>query len=73
MANVVEIMNAAAPLSGGLAGAVAYAIAKFYENRSGIKALQAELRVVKEHATACDARVETLESRLFDLIGQAKP
>jgi hypothetical protein len=73
MANVIEIMNAAAPIGGGLAGAFAFAIAKFFENRSGIKALQAELRVVKEHATSCDIRVATLEDKLLDLISQAKP
>jgi predicted transcriptional regulator len=71
--DILNIINATAPLSGGLAGAVAFAIAKFFENRSGIKALQAELRIIKQLHEECDKRTKELESRLFDLISQTKP
>jgi predicted transcriptional regulator len=71
--DILNIINATAPLSGGLAGAVAYAIAKFYENSSGIKALQAELRIIKQLHEECDKRTKELEDKLFEIIANGKP
>lgn len=55
---------------GGVAGAVAYAIVKIVELKTGLPKLQAELDAVKQLHVACEANVRALQAQIAQLITQ---
>lgn len=55
---------------GGVAGAVAYAIVKIVELKTGLPKLQAEFDAVKQLHVACEANVRALQAQIAQLITQ---
>ena len=55
---------------GGVAGAIAYAIVKIVELKTGLPKLQAELEAVRQLHTACEANVRSLQAQVTQLIEQ---
>jgi len=55
---------------GGVAGAVAYAIVKIVELKTGLPKLQAELDAIRQLHTSCEANVRSLQAQVTQLIEQ---
>jgi hypothetical protein len=66
-----ELVDFMGPMGGGgAAGAIAYAIVKIVELKTGLPKLQAELDSVRQLHTACEANVRALQAQVAQLIEQ---
>lgn len=55
---------------GGVAGAIAYAVVRIVEVKTGLPRIQAELDAVRKLHEACEANVRNLQAQLTQLIEQ---
>ena len=55
---------------GGVAGAIAYAVVKIVEVKTGLPKLQAELDAIRQLHTSCEANVKALQAQVTQLIDQ---
>jgi cell division protein FtsB len=55
---------------GGAAGAIAYAVVKIVEVKTGLPKLQAELDAIRQLHTSCEANVRALQAQVTQLIDQ---
>lgn len=58
---------------GGVAGAIAYAVVRIVEVKTGLPKIQAELEAVRKLHEACEANVRNLQAQLTQLIEQLAP
>ena len=55
---------------GGVAGAIAYAVVRIVEVKTGLPKLQAELDAIRQLHTSCEANVKALQAQVTQLIDQ---
>ena len=55
---------------GGVAGAIAYAVVRIVEVKTGLPKLQAELDAIRQLHTSCEANVRALQAQVTQLIDQ---
>ena len=66
-----ELVDFMAPMGGGgAAGAIAYAVVKIVELKTGLPKLQAELDAIRQLHTSCEANVKALQAQVTQLIDQ---
>jgi hypothetical protein len=66
-----ELVDFMGPMGGGgAAGAIAYAVVKIVELKTGLPKLQAELEAVRKLHEACEANVRSLQAQVTQLIEQ---
>ena len=66
-----ELVDFMGPMGGGgAAGAIAYAVVKIVELKTGLPKLQAELEAIRQLHTACEANVRSLQAQVTQLIEQ---
>lgn len=66
-----ELVDFMGPMGGGgAAGAIAYAVVKIVELKTGLPKLQAELEAVRHLHEACEANVRNLQAQVTQLIEQ---
>lgn len=66
-----ELVDFMGPMGGGgAAGAIAWAIVKIVELKTGLPKLQAELDAIRQLHTACEANVRSLQAQVTQLIEQ---
>lgn len=66
-----ELVDFMGPMGGGgAAGAIAYAVVRIVELKTGLPKLQAELDAVRQLHTACEANVRALQAQVSQLIAQ---
>lgn len=66
-----ELVDFMGPMGGGgAAGAIAYAVVKIVELKTGLPKLQAELEAIRQLHTSCEANVRALQAQVTQLIEQ---